>query len=79
MMANNDMPAKSNIRGYPIIFKDGWKFEDNGKNIREETRNCLRCGRNPTMDDHDSCLGKLKNVKSACCGHGIKEKYVIYE
>ncbi len=38
-----------------------------------EPRECLRCGRMPTKDGYDACLGQLPGVTSACCGHGVEQ------
>jgi len=32
--------------------------------------NCRKCGKLPTKEGHDACLGTLPNVMNACCGHG---------
>ncbi len=38
---------------------------------------CLHCKKHRTPEGHDGCIGTLKNVKNACCGHGeIKMAYV---
>ena len=33
---------------------------------------CAKCGKHPTKDGHDGCIGKLpdRNIMNACCGHG---------
>tara|TARA_R110000787_G_scaffold155864_1_gene269719 strand:+ start:473 stop:742 length:270 start_codon:yes stop_codon:yes gene_type:complete len=31
---------------------------------------CLHCKKNRTLEGHDGCVGTLKNVMNACCGHG---------
>ena len=33
----------------------------------------------PTKEGYDACLGHVKGAKSACCGHGVEESYVMYE
>ena len=33
----------------------------------------------PTEDGHDACLGALPGVIAACCGHGVKEGYILFE
>jgi hypothetical protein len=30
----------------------------------------------PTKEGYDACLGYLKNVIHACCGHGVQERYI---
>jgi len=32
--------------------------------------NCKHCGLNRTEQGHDGCIGTLKGVMNACCGHG---------
>ena len=31
---------------------------------------CNYCGLPNTKEGHDGCIGTLKNVMNACCGHG---------
>jgi len=31
---------------------------------------CEHCKMKRTEDGHDACIGTLKNVMNACCGHG---------
>jgi hypothetical protein len=40
---------------------------------------CVKCGKLPTEEGHDACLGTLPGVVDACCGHGVKEPYIIFE
>jgi hypothetical protein len=40
---------------------------------------CVKCGKLPTKEGHDACLGTLPGVIDACCGHGVKEAYIIFE
>lgn len=49
--------------------KDG-KFAD----IR-----CPKCGRKETSEGHDPCIANLPGVLNACCGHGNKEGYIMFE
>jgi hypothetical protein len=61
-------------------FHDGDKTEyylDNKEPLEKE-RPCIRCGRMPTPEGHDACLGRLTGVKWACCGHGKKEGYITF-
>ena len=32
----------------------------------------------PTKEGYDACLGHIDGAKSACCGHGVEEPYVLY-
>ena len=69
--------TKSYSRGHEIYF-DGkdWRYVDNDE-VQNEMRPCKRCGRVPTKDGHDACLGHIEGAVSACCGHGVEEPYVI--
>jgi len=68
---------KSYQRGHEIIYnaKQGkWIYADNGEGVEIE-RPCKRCERMPTVEGHDACLGELKDVSFACCGHGVQKSY----
>ena len=71
------MSAKAYSRGWEIYF-DGtkWRYSDNNK-IVDDSRPCKRCGRMPTKEGYDACLGFIEGVKSACCGHGVEESYIV--
>ena len=64
-------------RGWNIYY-DGtnWLYCDNDK-ICDDSRPCKRCGRLPTKEGYDACLGYMESVKSACCGHGVERGYVV--
>ena len=53
--------------------------------LLDPKRPCKKCGLKPIElksdmgDNVDACLGVLKGVKSACCGHGVEDGYIIYE
>ena len=66
-------------RGHLIECVDGktWHYEDNGESADIE-RPCPRCGRFPTPEGHDGCLGEIPGVKFACCGHGVKKPYMYF-
>lgn len=42
-------------------------------------RPCIRCGRMPTKEGYDPCLGYIKGVHDACCGHGVTDGYISYD
>ncbi len=44
---------------------------------REIARPCPRCGRMPTPEGYDACLGHIPGAISACCGHGVTPGYVM--
>ena len=71
------MVARSYQRGHKIVYLNGkWVYADNLESADKE-RPCVRCGKFPTKEGHDACLGKLKGVKSACCGHGIERGFQL--
>jgi hypothetical protein len=65
----------SHSRGHKIIFiNNKWVYEDNKKPI-DNKRPCKRCGKAPTSQGHDACLGHIDGMSSACCGHGVEDPY----
>ena len=40
---------------------------------------CVKCGKLPSKENHDACLGTLPGVIDACCGHGVTEAYINFE
>ena len=66
----------SQIRGHKIIFLGQWVYADNKEPITQE-RPCIRCGKMPTKEGYDACLGYIPGVKSACCGHGIEIPFYL--
>jgi len=44
--------------------------------VSKEERPCVRCGRMPTAKGADACLGDIKGVNGACCGHGVRKGFV---
>lgn len=69
--------TKSYSRGWEIYY-DGkdWRYSDNHQ-IVDDSRPCKRCGRMPTKEGYDACLGHIDGAKSACCGHGVEEAFVM--
>jgi len=68
---------KSYERGHVILYLNNeWVYADNKKPITGK-RQCVRCGRKPTQERYDACLGYLPKVSSACCGHGVEDPYKI--
>ena len=64
-------------RGYKIIYKNKkWCYADNGESISKE-RSCNKCGKMPTEEGYDACLGYIDNAESVCCGHGVAEPILI--
>ena len=66
-------------RGHRIVF-DGavWCYELDGRAIDSDPmRPCIRCGRAPTPEGHDACVGHVEGVSAACCGHGVSNAYAV--
>lgn len=72
----------SKYRGNVINFnkdKNIWVFSDNDEPINNNSHPCENCGKHSTEEGHDACLGTLKGIKNACCGHGnIEECYIQF-
>ena len=69
----------AHFRGHDIYW-DGneWRYVDNNETTKGNERPCKRCGRMPTAEGYDACLGCIHgNVTSACCGHGVEEGYMV--
>jgi hypothetical protein len=69
--------CKSNPRGY----KDSEDVQPikNHLDSSKHQMPCPKCGKLPTKEGHDACLGTLPGVIDACCGHGVREAYIIFE
>ena len=52
------------------------RFLKLGSNRRDPP--CTLCGRPPTEEGHDACLGEIPAAISACCGHGVVQAHVKY-
>jgi hypothetical protein len=61
-------------RAYP----DDWLYTDNGMPVEMEERPCPHCGELPHPNRPDPCLGMLRGVDFACCGHGRPEPNAAY-
>ena len=51
---------------------------ENHLGISKHKLPCVKCGKLPTKEGYDPCLGTLPGVIDACCGHGVKEAYIIF-
>jgi len=71
------MSVLSHSRGHAIYF-DGseWRYVDNEKLLRDEERACIRCGKLPTPEGFDACMGHIENATSVCCGHGVEREVI---
>ena len=77
-------PKKSRINGNVIYLDDGqWFYEEDGSLVYLDGKllfkPCPKCGKLPTKEGHDACLGTLPGVKFACCGHGATQGYISFE
>ncbi len=70
---------KSYMRGHEIVFKGyQWVYADTLQVINH-TRPCKLCEQSPTKEGYDSCTGHIEGAKSACCGHGVVDPYVLMD
>ena len=74
------MPITSHYRGHPIEFRGrAWYFGATSKRMSDDMDiSCALCGKPPTPDGHDACLGHIEGVKHACCGHGVEQGYITW-
>ena len=64
------MPT-SHTRGHKIEYANSkWQYCDTKEDISSK-RACKRCGKAPTRNGYDACLGYILGAVSACCGHGV--------
>jgi len=70
------MSVYSHQRGHKIIYNGNWIYADTYQLINIE-RPCIRCGKMPTKEGYDACLGYIPDAISACCGHGIGKEILI--
>ena len=71
----------SYMRGHKIYWDDvfeEWCYADT-KEIADDKRPCARCGRYPTPEGYDGCLGYIPDAWGACCGHGKERGYIFYK
>jgi len=63
--------------GHKIVHINGeWLYADTMTSASFE-RPCVRCGRFPTQEGYDYCLGYIEGAESACCGHGVSNPILI--
>ena len=72
-----------NIRGNPVYSMSNsdkfYYYEDDTETGPDNIKPCVRCGRMPTTDGHDACLGTIPGIRNACCGHGLDDPYIQFE
>jgi hypothetical protein len=74
--------VKSEYHGHQIIWVEGeWVYADTKEKVLEVgKRPCPVCGKEPTKELHDGCLGRIPGVKFACCGHGeVDQAYIVFD
>lgn len=71
---------RSWFRGHEIHYiGKQWVFADTKEPIPiDEGVNipCALCGRYPTKEGYDACIGKVEGASSVCCGHGVHEPFI---
>ena len=74
------MSSAGYVRGNLVIYKRRvWRYEDGTRLDDDPDRPCVRCGRPPTPEGHDACLGHIPGARSACCGHGVSSSILMME
>jgi hypothetical protein len=67
-------------RGHKYSYEwKGLEFHLKNPGPVSEEKSCIKCGKIPTKNGHDACLGNLPGVIAACCGHGITEGHILFE
>jgi len=71
-MGNYIMGIISYDRGHKIEYiNKRWFYRDTGEPLEfEKPRPCKRCGKMPTSEGYDACIGYVEGAESVCCGHG---------
>lgn len=73
------MTVTAYCRGWACYWSgEEWLYVDNDSPL-DERRPCKQCGKSPTPEGYDACLGELENVINACCGHGVEDGYIQME
>ena len=60
--------------GHRLYYKnDKWFLSETNEEYNKISKKikCVICGDIETEKGHDPCISNLKDVKYACCGHGI--------
>jgi len=66
-------------RGHLAYLGDDevWRYADGVELDDDPNRPCPRCGKPPTPEGYDACLGHIEGAVSACCGHGVHEPILV--
>ena len=79
-MENTETIVK--YRGHCIeLVKDEWIYSDTKQSVKDFhlVRTCGNCNKFKTGEGHDACLGTLRGIMNACCGHGSEaEAYIQF-
>lgn len=71
------MGATTYLRGHLIEYcNDRWLYADD-KSPTSIERPCIRCGKMPTPEGYDACLGYIPNAWSVCCGHEMEKPRIL--
>ncbi|KKL21680.1 hypothetical protein LCGC14_2443020 [marine sediment metagenome] len=68
-------------KGHPIQIKSNkWIYSDTKQKVESNiNRKCGYCKIPNNKKGHDACLGELKGLMNACCGHGnIEQMYIQF-
>lgn len=77
---NGDIYITSYKRGHGYYYDgEDIEFYVDTKEPTSTERPCVKCGKMPTKEGHDACLGNLPGVNAACCGHGVDEGYIGFK
>lgn len=69
------MTITSTCFGRPISWNESKKrWEPQGTT----GDGCPKCGRKPTPEGYDPCLGHIPGAVAACCGHGAANPTVTF-
>jgi hypothetical protein len=69
----------SRQRGHKIIYQNNQWIYGNTKESNSLNYPCVRCGKAPTKEGYDACLGYIPGARSACCGHGVSFPILVME
>lgn len=69
----------TNKNGHECYYKhpDQWFYADGTP--FDNNRPCPKCGKLPTPEGYDACLGHIPGAIAACCGHGIEDGIIVWE
>lgn len=70
-----------NYRGYNIYWDgENWRYNINDEIVNfQEPPICPRCQEKVTIKGHDACLANTPKAKAACCGHGSRDGYILFD